>query len=476
MRFRPVSERLEPRRMLAVAGLNAVYFDNSDFTGSTVTKTDPSIAFTWDGASPTSGIGPTTFSVRWNGLVKPYTDETYTFITKNNDGVRLWVNGKLLIDAWYSQATTTRTATISLKANRLYDLRVEHFADSGGSKAMQLSWDTPSRSTSLVSNSRLLAYNTRGANVGDYGYDNSKEYDVSQMIKKWSPDYVTTVGDNNQLDGGGWSHYDRVVGKYYQRFIGSYKGSYGSGAGSTNKFFPAMGNHDWDDGLATVHKDYYTLPNNERYYDVRKGSIHFFIVSSDPREPDGRSSSSKQAQWIKSKMLASSAPFKVVIMHHPPYSSSSSYSSTMRWPLRDWGADLVLSGHQHSYERLSANGIPYVVNGAGGTTVSFGSTDAHSVVRNSSDVGALLISANEYAMTVQYQHRSGKVIDTITLAPSPGATPTAAQKADASVVATLPQNPFDQFSVNTPLVGPLPAWSTTPIAAVSDDAAAMGII
>jgi hypothetical protein len=96
-------------------------------------------------------------------------------------------------------------------------------------------------------------------------------------------------------------------------------------------------------------------------------------------------------------------------------------------------------------------------------------------VRNSSDVGALLISANEYAMTVQYQHRSGKVVDTITLAPSPGATPTA-QKADAAVAVALPRNPFDQFSVNTPLVGPLPAWSTTPIAAVSDDAAPFGII
>ena len=456
-------ETLEPRKYLAVSGLNAVYFNNSDFTGSTVARTDSQVAFTWAGASPASGIGGTTFSVRWNGLVKPYTNETYTFITRNNDGVRLWVNGKLLIDSWKSQPTTTRAATISLKANRLYDLRVEHFADSGGSNTMQLSWDTASRSTSLVSNSRLLAYNTRGANVGDYGYDNSKEYDVSQMIKKWAPDYVTTVGDNNQLDGGGWSHYDRVVGKYYQRFIGSYKGSYGSGAGSTNRFFPAMGNHDWDDGLASVHKDYYVLPNNERYYDVRKGSIHFFIVSSDPREPDGRSASSKQAQWIKSKMLGSSAPFKVVIMHHPPYvSSGSSVSTTMRWPLRDWGADVVLSGHHHAYERLSVNAIPYIVNGAGGTTVSFGSTDSHSIVRNNADVGAMLISANEHAMTLQYQHRSGRVIDTITLAPSPGATPTA-QKAEPSFVQA--PNPFDHFSATTRFVGPLPEWSTTSIKA-----------
>jgi hypothetical protein len=81
---------------------------------------------------------------------------------------------------------------------------------------MQLSWDTASRETSTVSNSRLLAYDTRGADVGDFGFDNVKEYDVSQMIKKWSPDYVTTVGDNESTRGRrGWSRYDRVVGKYY---------------------------------------------------------------------------------------------------------------------------------------------------------------------------------------------------------------------------------------------------------------------
>lgn len=412
-------EALESRCLLATNGLNAVYFNNTDFTGATNSRIDGSVAFTWKSASPASGVSGTTFSVRWSGLVKPYTTETYTFITKNNDGVRLWVNGKLLIDSWKSQPTTTRSATISLKANRLYDLRVEHFADSGGSYTMQLSWDTPSRTGGLVPSTRLLAYDTRGANVGDYGFDNSKEYDVSRMIKGWKPDYITTVGDDNQLDVDGWGNFDRVVGKYYQEFIGNYKGSYGSGA-STNRFFPAMGNHDWDGNTAQVRKDYFTLPNNERYYNVRKGPIEFFIVSSDPREPDGVSSASKQGQWIRSKMLASSAPFKVVIMHHPAYTSGSMGDNTwMRWPFKEWGADVVLSGHEHLYERLNVNGIPYITNGAGGTTVSFGSTDSRSVIRNNSDVGAMLISANEYAMTLQYQQRSGKVVDTITIGPTP---------------------------------------------------------
>jgi tartrate-resistant acid phosphatase type 5 len=482
-------ESLERRRLLATSGLNAVYFNNSDFTGSTVSRNDKSVAFTWKGAAPASGISGTTFSVRWNGLLKPYTSETYTFIAKNNDGIRLWVDGKLLIDSWKSQATATRTATIALKANRLYDLRVEHFADSGGSSTMQLQWDTPTRTAGYIPSTRLFAYDTRGANVGDYGYDNSKEADVARMIKKWKPDYVTTVGDNNQLDADGWSNFDRVVGKYYREFIGNYKGSYGAGS-STNRFWPAMGNHDWDGNTDQVHKDYFTLPNNERYYDVRKGSIHFFIVSSDKREPDGTSSTSKQAQWIKSKMLASGAPFKVVVMHHPPYTSGTMGDNTwMRWPVRDWGADVVLSGHEHAYERLSVDGVPHIVNGAGGTTVGFGSTDSRSIVRNNADVGALLISANEYAMTLQYQHRSGKVIDTITIGPSPATTATrTAQMSDASLSTTYgsPATPprdsaitssgFDAFSATRAFVGPLPAWSTVPIADDEDGSNAWDVV
>jgi tartrate-resistant acid phosphatase type 5 len=462
-------EALEPRRLLATNGLNATYFNNSDFTGSTVKRIDSTIAFTWRGASPTSGISGTTFSVRWNGLVKPYTDETYTFIAKHNDGVRVWVNGKLLIDSWKSQATTTHTGTISLRANRLYDLRVEHFADSGGSNTMQLQWDTSSRTTGHVPSSRLFAYDTRGANVGDYGFDNTREADVARMIKRWAPDYITTVGDNNQLDStSSFSGFDRVVGKYYHEWIGGYHGSYGSGA-SSNKFWPAMGNHDWDNGLASVHKDYFALPNNERYYDVRKGSIHFFITSSDRREPDGTSSTSKQAQWIKSKMLASSAPFKVVIMHHPAYTSGTMGDNTwMRWPLKDWGADVVLSGHEHVYERLSVNAVPYITNGAGGITVSFGSTDSRSIVRNNSDVGAMLISANEYAMTLQYQHRSGRVVDTITIGPTPASSSSTTQLASIESASVAPAADMTVASAVFAADVPIQASSFSP--RLTDDA------
>jgi hypothetical protein len=155
----------------------------------------------------------------------------------------------------------------------------------------------------------------------------------------------------------------------------------------------------------------------------------------------------------------------VVIFHHPAYSSGDQGDNAyMRWPLTQWGTDVVLSGHDHFYERLSVGGIPAIINGAGGTLVGFGDIDSHSIVRNNADHGALLISANEFAMTLQYQHDSGKVIDTITIGPTPAwsssqfarSAPIAAAAAAAPAPVT-PITPRPMFS--SMRVGPLPFWS-----------------
>jgi hypothetical protein len=408
-------EPLEPRQLLASNGLNAVYFNNADFAGKTASRADAQVSFTWNKGSPAKKINATTFSVRWTALIKAYTSGTYTFITKNNDGVRLWVNGKLLVDSWKSQPTTTRTAKITLTKNNVYDLRMEHFADSGGSYTVQLAWDPPDRGAVVVANSRLFAYDTRSASIGDYGFDNDNEAAVAKMMRGWKPHFITTVGDNNYPNGEA-STIDRNVGKYFFDFIGNYKGSYGTGA-TPNLFFPVLGNHDWDSSSgASPYLNYFTLPGNERYYDFVQGSIHFFAIDSDSREPDGASPGSKQGQWLKNALAKSTSPFNIVYFHHAPYSSGSEGSSThMQWQFKDWGADLVLAGHSHSYERLSKGGMTYIVNGAGARPNGIHEIVSGSIVRNGSEAGALLIQANDIALTLQYQVRSGKVIDTITL-------------------------------------------------------------
>ena len=102
----------------------------------------------------------------------------------------------------------------------------------------------------------------RFAIIGDYGADNANELAVANLVKtNFQPSFIVTVGDNNYL---GASQIDRAIGKYYHEFIGNYAGTYGAGA-SSNRFFPALGNHDWDGATGySAYLNYFTLPGNER--------------------------------------------------------------------------------------------------------------------------------------------------------------------------------------------------------------------
>src|SRR5262249_41356394 len=82
------------------SGLTGQYYDNMDFTNLKLTRTDPTVDFDWGSGSPDASIGADTFSVRWTGQVQAPSSEIYTFTTTSDDGVRLWINGQLVIDNW----------------------------------------------------------------------------------------------------------------------------------------------------------------------------------------------------------------------------------------------------------------------------------------------------------------------------------------------------------------------------------------
>ena len=210
--------------------------------------------------------------------------------------------------------------------------------------------------------------------VGDIGSQDAHEAAVAKLVSGWNPAVVVTTGDNIYPHGGG--DYDRAVGAYYAEFIGHYRGAFGAGA-PTNRFWPSPGNHDWA-GNADLegYRAYFTLPElpaAERYYDVAldpDGLTHLYVLDSDPHEPDGIDPDSKQASWLKSA-LAAAAPracFNIVAFHHPPYTTLTGHAPTvaLRWPFKSWGVDLVLTGHNHHYERLVVDGLPYVIAGHGG--------------------------------------------------------------------------------------------------------------
>jgi hypothetical protein len=206
----------------------------------------------------------------------------------------------------------------------------------------------------------------RFAILGDYGSGTANEASVAAEVISWSPDFIVTVGDNNYPPGA-QATIDDHIGQFYSSFIHPYVGVFGPGA-SVNRFFPALGNHDWLAAGAAPYLAYFTLPGNERYYDFIRGPIHFYVVDSDVNEPDGNTSTSVQALWLRDRLALSRSPFDFVVFHHAAYSSSSNHGSqvNLQWPFREWGADAVFTGHDHLYERLVRDGFPYFVDGLGG--------------------------------------------------------------------------------------------------------------
>jgi hypothetical protein len=253
------------------------------------------------------------------------------------------------------------------------------------------------------------------AAIGDFGEAGAGEAAVARMVRSWQPEFIITTGDNNYPVGAAET-IDANIGQYFREYIAPYKGAYGPGA-SENRFFPSLGNHDWMTENAQPYLDYFELPGNERYYDFVRGAVHFFALDSDPQEPDGNHAASKQAAWLKRQLSKSTARWQVVYMHHPPFSSGRhGGSQEAQWPYKEWGADLVLAGHDHTYERLVVEGLPYIVIGLGGRRIySFLHNEPGSLVRYNETLGALRIAANDQALLCYFINIEGKRIDALQL-------------------------------------------------------------
>ena len=263
----------------------------------------------------------------------------------------------------------------------------------------------------------LATCSVRFAVIGDYGANTPAEAQVAALVKSWKPAFIVTTGDNNYPSGAA-NTIDANIGQHYSEYIYPYTGTYTQLAQTANRFFPVPGNHDWLAANAQPYLDYFTLPGNERYYTfTASGLIDFFMLDSDFNEPSGVYSNTAQAAWLQAGLTASDAPWKLVFMHHPPYSSGAHGNNPhSQWPFEAWGASAVVGGHDHIYERIVQGGFPYFVNGAGGHSLyGFGALAAGSAVRYNADYGAMLVTASSRHLTFQFINRQAQLIDAYTL-------------------------------------------------------------
>ncbi|MBC8097382.1 MAG: chitobiase/beta-hexosaminidase C-terminal domain-containing protein, partial [Akkermansiaceae bacterium] len=144
-------------------GLLGAYHTNrtsaSPFTGSPVlVQTNATVNFDWGTNGPAPTVGRTNFTVRWTGSVQPQFNETYFFHTAADDGVRLYVNGQLLIDDWVDKTVaTTKSNSIVLAAQQFYSLQLDYYQKTSNA-SVSLSWSSPSTPKSVIPQTQLYPF------------------------------------------------------------------------------------------------------------------------------------------------------------------------------------------------------------------------------------------------------------------------------------------------------------------------------
>lgn len=288
----------------------------------------------------------------------------------------------------------------------------------------------------VVTSQRVFAY------FGDYGQYQQSLFDVAAQVLTWSPEYIVTGGDNWYGSSLSQQDLDDVNGRFFKDFMFPYNGTYPPSSATSNAFYATIGNHDRDPvGRLAIEQAYFNLKRT--YYDFVRGPVHWFIYDSGydnsqaNQQPDGVDVNSIQAQWLMAKLKLSTAKWKIVVMHHPPYSSTQSIAGDgsplvpplagdntvsyppLRLPLKDWGADILLVGHSHNYERLQwPDGFPQIVAGAGGGDILrpfFSLPLSISQFRYNGDFGALRGTATCDSLKFEFVTRAGVVVETFTL-------------------------------------------------------------
>ncbi|HXX70388.1 MAG TPA: glycoside hydrolase family 3 N-terminal domain-containing protein [Polyangiaceae bacterium] len=118
------------------AGLRGQYFANRDLSGEpALTRTDRDVDFAWADGSPAPGLPQDGFSVRWTGKLVPTASGRYVLTVTSDDGSRLSLDGKRVLEDWTIHGAMPRHAVVTLQAGHAYDLVLEYFEAGGGAEA-----------------------------------------------------------------------------------------------------------------------------------------------------------------------------------------------------------------------------------------------------------------------------------------------------------------------------------------------------
>lgn len=177
-------------------GLKAEYFPNKDLTGSSKSRTDEWINFEPANQAPDPFLPGSPLSIRWTGKLCPTISGKYTLGFRTDDGCRLYVDGKLLIDSWNARGAQTDLVELVLEAGKEYAIKAEYFDNSGDAVA-KLYWKTPD----IGNKDRLSLFGEAGKAVSN-----------SDMA-------IAVLGINKSIEREGQDRYDITLPKDQEEFI-----------------------------------------------------------------------------------------------------------------------------------------------------------------------------------------------------------------------------------------------------------------
>lgn len=253
----------------------------------------------------------------------------------------------------------------------------------------------------------------RLAAFGDSGKGNGAQRRVAAAVERFDPDLVLLLGDIAYPSGKD-KHYGPKFFEPYAALL------------PRIPFLPAVGNHDYgntrerEKGLARygVYRSVFRRPP---YYSFDAGPVHF--VSLDTNRAFGIQAAAgleEQAAWLAADLAASKQPWKIVFCHvqlysSPPHGDHALLRRVLEPVLKEGGADLVLQGHSHLYERGENDGVVYATVGTGGAGLNTGLRKDDWVAASWRRHGFAGVSATGTALTLEFIDSEGAVLDRLEL-------------------------------------------------------------
>lgn len=280
--------------------------------------------------------------------------------------------------------------------------------------------DTPPVSPGAATGLPEAAEEFRFAVIGDFGTGDAAEQAVAEQVRRWArterAQALVTTGDNIYPDGERSS------------FEQAWYRPYGWVQSQDLPIIASLGNHD-DNGSEGDRpvRDLLNMP--ARWYAASLPGVDLFVLDASAKAPPEQ----RQTRWLRSALAASTASWQIVVFHEPAFNCGrhgSTQTVIDAWvPIFErGGADLVLNGHDHNYQRFAPrNGVNYVVaggSGAGLYSIRACGRDAPRLLAGNDDVNSFVaVEGSAEKLELQAIAADGRILDAVTLEPGPPGAP-----------------------------------------------------